>query len=293
MDLSRAYRIHKKELQILTENCEKIAHEVNSALEDTKSAVEKLAGATASTSKAVDFAKQQALSEFKNQLEKGSLKAKEEIRKWRSDTSRMLSESEDTLKCQKARLDNAITMASQITKIGSPFDISSAYSVLYDTLDQLSKLTTPKLPSRISNVEFIPSTISCEVPSLGTLVAGSRGHTQEVEIQDATMSDAKGITVALSGDIVVAEFKPNQQDRVPMDCPGKPTRSLLCIDVRSVCNRLRQRREIESSDKTNGTVQSISQLPNTRSSWVSHRQGRHGLHWRRQTQFHQHTRAEW
>ncbi|XP_072013535.1 uncharacterized protein [Amphiura filiformis] len=214
MDLDRAYRMHKKELQIMLENCEKIAHQVDSAMEDAKSATQRLDGAAETTSKSVEVAKQQALSEFKNQLEKSSLKAKEEIRKWKSDTARTLSESEENLQCHKARLDNAIAMASQITKIGSPFEIASAYPVLSDTLQQLSKLQPITLPSRISIVEFHANNAILEITSLGTLVAGSRGYTQELNIQDEMMGDAKGITVAPSGDIVVAEFKPNRPVKV-------------------------------------------------------------------------------
>ena len=183
-------------------------------MEDAKTAIEKLDGAADTTSKSVDFVKQQALSEFKNQLEKASLKAKEEIRKWKSDTAKTLYENEEVLKCHKARLDNATALASQITQIGSPLDIASAYPTLSNTLKQLSTLKPITVPSRISVVEFHANKICQEITSLGTLVAGSRGYTEEFKVQDGTMSDTKGITVSPSGDIVVAEFKPNRPVRV-------------------------------------------------------------------------------
>ena len=166
-----------------------------------------LDGSVEDASRSVEDAKEKALAAFKIQLETCAQQAQEEILRWKSDTSQTLVEREDTLNHHKSRLDNALETATQMTKMGSPLDIATAFPELSHMLEEYSTMVLRKIPSRIHVVEFHATNDLCqELNSLGTVVPGSRGFTQNLTIQDSNMSDAKGITVASSGDIAVATF---------------------------------------------------------------------------------------
>ncbi|XP_072015349.1 E3 ubiquitin-protein ligase TRIM33-like [Amphiura filiformis] len=197
------------EIKQLVDNCKDVVMQADSALEksdriktDLKAALNKAQGMLW---RATEYAKAQLLENLQdshNALAR-SLRNLENARCGKIDTE------QTNLLNLKAKLHNAMEMATQVVKSGSKHDLALSYTALAKTLDELQHTFIIPISESLSEVEFRRDKTPQPEISLGYIRESKKGCwilEREIGVDgEGKIRGGRGVTVSSTGETIVTD----------------------------------------------------------------------------------------
>ncbi|XP_072018283.1 E3 ubiquitin-protein ligase TRIM56-like [Amphiura filiformis] len=210
VNLERASKGHKKEIEQLIQNCEVVTNRTETALKMVTDVSNQLNKNATKAKVEIDESFNKALK----LLEDNRDQLKREVDKAAAVTKKQLDAQTDEIQVFQIRLQTALQMATEVVKTGSDYDLALIYTSLKTNLTELRDVKLAPVDKQKAAVHFKQAHIGQDTTQkLGSVVVKQRKEGVGVGKVDNSFGNhgagkligGRGVAITHVGDIAVAD----------------------------------------------------------------------------------------